>query len=227
MTASQNHGFIFEDIVIKSITGFSKQEYQSLIPLGYMSSLDIYKNIHSHANYSIKTMRNHGSVGCGDIISFYNHCLNNEFKMVIGAWEQVTQDTKVYETIYEFNFEPSKFKNIWGDINFSELEKFVAYVKSIPHGKKAQLENQPIWKEKRNQILAQSTGHIIKIDAKIDSKRQRRVQCSISLSDLTNIGLDYTLYRQTYNGIVLPYEQESSPRNRQNSGSILHESSFR
>lgn len=214
MTANQNHGFVFEDSVIKDITGYSKDEYQKLLPKGYVASMDIFKDIHSADNYSIKVMGAGGSIGCGDILRFYNHCINDVFYMVIGVWRQISNEIKRYDKIYEFKIEPHNFHKIWGSIDQTELEQFVDYVKSIPTGLQGQSQNKLLWKQKRNAILAKSQGHIVKIDAKIDSGSQRRVQCSIKIDNLIQQGIPYTLYTETYRGITLPYEQESPPRTR-------------
>lgn len=224
MTANQNHGFVFEDSVIMNVTGFSKDDYQKLLPHGYVASLDIFKGIHSDDNYSIKVMARGGSIGCGDILRFYKHCANDDFFLVVGVWKQISPTHKRYDEIYEFSLRPSDLSKIWGTISLRDLEEFVSYVKSIEPGKTAQMANRRIWKEKRNRILDSSTGHVIKIDAKIDSQTQRRVQCSINFQKLTELGIEYKIYNSHYRGIDLPYEQESSPRSRKKSRSILHKS---
>ncbi len=53
---------------------------------------------------------------------------------------------------------------------------------------------------------------LMKIDAKIDSKNQRRVQCSVKIDDLINAGLTVTKYTDNYHTIKLPYVQDSKPR---------------
>ena len=43
----QAHGNYFEDIKIRELTGFSKDEYDSMKDNGYTSSMDIVKGLHS------------------------------------------------------------------------------------------------------------------------------------------------------------------------------------
>lgn len=213
MTESQNHGVLFEDEVIKKITGFKKEEYEKFLDKAYTASMDIHKGIHSEENFSIKVKGLKGRINCGDIENFYNHCLHNEFFMVLGLWKQV-QNIKRYDQIYEIKFEPKNFHKIWGTIPLQDILDFKKYVTSIPKGPAGQSANRTLWRQKRNAILANSSGHIITIDAKIDSGSQRRVQCTLKLDQLTQLGFPYTVYTTSYRGIPLPYEQESPPRAR-------------
>jgi hypothetical protein len=212
MSANQNHGFLFEDAVIRSVTGYSKFDYQYLLPNGYTSKMDIVKDIHSDRNFSIKVAGRGNSIGCGDALRFYDQCANEEFIMVIGIWDQITDDIKRYQEIHEISFSPANFHEIWGDIKRQDLDEFVRYVKSIPKGRDAQLKSRDKWKIKKDQLCGSSCGHIIKINPKIDSKSQRRVQCTLDMSRLTHIGLPHIIYETDYRGIGLPYEQESTPR---------------
>ena len=43
----QAHGNYFEDIKIRELTGFSKDEYDSMKDNGYTSSMDIVKGLYS------------------------------------------------------------------------------------------------------------------------------------------------------------------------------------
>jgi len=204
MVEVQIHGNLFEDTLIKNITGYSKKEYEKYIKNGYSSSLDLHKGIFSNFNASIKTTG--GSViGCGDIVRFMNHCKQDSFKLVIAKWEQINSNQKEYNKIYEFNFHPKFYSTIFGNLDEETIRPFVDYVKSIPEGKKFQTINQPIWKRKRDEIIKKTNTGLIRIDAKIDSKRQRRVQCSLNLIDLLNTEIECSINNKDYQGIILPY----------------------
>jgi hypothetical protein len=208
----QNHGLAFEDEVIFKVTGLRKNDYQKLLEGSYVSSLDIFKDIHSEANYSIKVSKNGKGVGCGDILRFMKHCSETEFIMTVGCWQQATPVRKVYSEVYEFYITPKCYGTIWGGITVEHVKSFVDYVKGIPPGKAEQLKNRSLWKQKRKDIYESCTQGIASIDAKIDSKNQRRVQCSMPLEKMIAAGIPHTKYSQTYKGITLPYEQESGPR---------------
>lgn len=107
---------------------------------------------------------------------------------------------------------PQYYVNLWGGLTVENVSPFVSYVKSIPEGKSAQLANQKLWKQKRQELYDQYTKGIASIDAKIDSKKQRRVQCSINLAEIIAAGIPFHKYNISYKGLHLPYEQTSKPR---------------
>jgi len=208
----QNHGVVFEDTVITALTGKAKSEYQDLFRNSYTSSMDIVKGCLSDANMSIKVSKGGKIVGCGDILRFLRHCRDDEFIMVIGSWNQVTQTIKRYSEIYEFYITKESYYILWGRLTEDALRPFVEYVKSIPNGKTAQLANRTKWKQMRSELYNQFGKGLISINAKIDSKTQRRVQCSMNLSDMIAAGIPFVKYTINYRNILLPYEQKSPPR---------------
>ena len=211
MAEVQNHGVLFEDTVIKSITGMSKEEYQKTLEGAYTASMDIPKGFSSEVNYSVKVSGGKG-LGGGDILRFLRHCLDDEFTIIAGAWRQVSPEKKVYSEIYEFDITPEHYKKLFENISEEVLTEFVEYVKAIAPGKEAQLANRKLWKEKRRTIYETCGRGVIAIDAKIDSKTQRRVQCSAKIQGLIDAEIPYRKYTEEYRGIQLPYEQESKPR---------------
>lgn len=208
----QNHGVLFEDSVIRAITGLSKDEYQTLLENAYTASMDVLKGVESEINYSIKVSKDGKSIGCGDILRFMQHCQDDEFTMVIGAWRQVSSTVKRYDYIYEFDIKPEYYVKLWSKITPDVMRPFVNYVKAIPPGKPAQMANRKLWKEKRQAIYDSHGRGLCAIDAKIDSKNQRRVQCSIKVDELITSEIGHRKYETEYKGIKLPYEQNSSPR---------------
>ena len=210
----QHHGFVFEDAIVLDITGFTKEEYQKKLPSGYTAAMDIVKDIHSEKDYSIKVSSNGKSVGCGDILRFNSH-FQNGFTMLIGCWFQKNSTTKTFYRIYEFNIKPEHYQAFWGGLDNNNLTPFVNYVKSIEHGKAAQMANRTIWKQRRDALYATHGRGIVSIDAKIDSKKQRRVQCSIKIEDMIRVcSGSYKEFNANlpYRGIELPYDTNSSPR---------------
>jgi hypothetical protein len=211
----QNHGLLFEDTVIRAITGISKTEYQSLNPGSYISAMDISKGIRSDSHYSIKVSKDGKSIGCGSLIRFMIHCRDIKFTMIVGAWSQTRPDTKTYKEIYEFDITPKIYNLLFGGLTTELIQPFVDYVNNIPPGKQAQAANKDVWKQRRDALCHKYSKGIVNIDAKIDSKTQRRVQCSIKLQDLIDSGIEYRKYTTQYQNINLPYEQKSQPRSFQ------------
>lgn len=208
----QNHGVLFEDNIIRAITGLSKDEYQSKLENAYTASMDVVKGIESDANYSVKVSKDGKSIGCGDVLRFIRHSRDDEFTMVVGAWKQISPTVKRYDTIYEFKITPADYSKLWDRITEEVMQPFVDYVRSIEPGKSAQMANRKEWKQRRQAIYDMYGQGLCAIDAKIDSKNQRRVQCSIKIDKLIASGIAYSKYETEYKGIQLPYEQTSSPR---------------
>ena len=208
----QHHGILFEDGIIFEITGLSKEQSQSELDEKYTSIMDIVKDVHSEKDYSIKVSKDGKGVGCADIIRFISN-FKEGFTMIVGCWKQVNSTTKKFYKIYEFDITPEDTKAFWGGLNADNLTPFVEYVKSIDPGRTAQLANRKIWKQKRAKLYEDYGRGIVSIDAKIDSKTQRRVQCSIKLEDLIQVcNGSYNEYTDNFGKIELPYETASKPR---------------
>lgn len=177
MAEVQAHGFIFEDWIVQEITGKTKNEYNLLIPNGYMSSYDIHKGILSDHNYSVKTTKK-DQIECGDIIRQFD---KDEYKMVVGYYDQV-DEYKYFHSKYTFSFTSDHRDLLWGRMNREDLDLYVDYVKKIPAGKDGQLKFQRERKEMKK--LFEDKNALFSINPKVDSKNQRRVQCSLKIKKL-------------------------------------------
>jgi hypothetical protein len=212
MAEVQAHGIKFEKELILRITGKTKKEYQKLLKGQYSASMDIAKNVFSEHDYSIKVTGSN-SIGCADLIRFMTHCKTTDFIMVVGCWTyNDTETLKIYNQIYEFYFSPEHVATLFANLNLENIAPFVEYVKGIPPGKEHQLLNQDLWKEKRENLYEEYGKGLIYIDAKINSSKQRRVQCSLKISDLTSSNIPFNIYTTEYKGLPLPYVQKSKPR---------------
>lgn len=212
MSEVQKHGNVFEDKVIQALTGFSKSEYQTLLENKYTASMDITKDIHSDRNCSIKAVKGNG-IGCADIIRFMTHCKETPFTMILGRWRQSSPTVKTFYEVIEFDITPDDYTKIWGNLTVEALTEFVSYIKSIPkHDIPAYKENQKIWPQKREQLAMTYGKGLAKIDAKVDSKTQRRVQCSLKVTELIEHGFPHRVFTENYNGLILPFSILGEPR---------------
>ena len=180
----QAHGNYFEDLKIRELTGFSKDEYDSMKDNGYTSSMDIVKGLHSDKDVSIKTAKGR-KVDCGDILRRRSE---TEYDIIIGVWDQVG-DRKIFHTEYTFHIKPEHETLLWGSMSYEKLREFNEYIKSIPEGRTAQQETRV-----ERQVLKTITEDAdaqMKIHPKVDSKKQRRVQCSFNIDSLIKAGIPY------------------------------------
>jgi hypothetical protein len=214
--ASQQHGIDFENEIHLALHGTSKKDYEKLIPGGYTAKFDIVKGILDiDFNGSVKTSKGDG-IGCGDILRMYEEIKKEPFTMIIGLYTQLTKTKKEYHTIYEIYIKPKHHNLFWGDMRLDTIDNFVKYIKSIPHGKEAQLENMKLWKEKRQHIYENEGKGLMSIDAKVDSGNQRRTQCGFKLKQLLESGISFTEYTENYKNMKLPYIQNNTPERKRN-----------
>ena len=188
----QQHGNYYEDLKTRQITGLDKKTYDSLKDNGYTSGMDIMQGLLSINDWSIKTTGGN-VVDCGDIL---RRRQEEKYNLVVAVWEQVGM-TKVFHTEYTFYISPSDTQKLWGRMNYNLLADYVNYIKNIPAGKTAQQETK-----KERTLLANCVGDknaLFRIHPKVDSKKQRRVQCSLKIKDLIKAGIGYkvTTIRET------------------------------
>jgi len=195
----QAHGNAYEDRVIRERTGMSKEEYDALKPNGYTSEFDLSKGQVVDYNGSIKTTKNN-TICCSDVVRKMTH---TNYRLIVGQYNQVGKE-KVFHTEYEFFITPDDDKMLWGKMNIQEVREFVEYVKSIPAGKDGQLKTKSHRQMLQEQI--QDTEALFKLNPKVDSKNQRRVQCSLHIDKLISAGVKYTKRDISYTVV-------SSPRN--------------
>ena len=181
----QAHGNYYEDLKTRQITGLGKAEYDALKENGYTSGMDIMKGLMSAYDYSIKTT-NGNKIDCGDVL---RRRQETDYNLVVGCYSQVGEN-KVFHTEYTFYIKPEHEQKLWGRMNYNLLAEYVNYIKNIPAGKEAQQET----KTERTvlQTCIEDKNALIQINPKVDSKKQRRVQCSVKMSDLIKARIPYT-----------------------------------
>ena len=205
---SQGHGKSWENEILNKlgVTNDIQKEYKHT---------DIYDGRKEHTitnrNLSIKTSKSM-SLDCGDIIRFLTMC--SDLDMIVIHYKQKMKKMKKAENTYLINYDKliEKLKidiQLIYDITFEQwIEKIKEYdkcVKSIPHGKC----NDKWYKlEKKN--LCDKIPYF-NIAPKVDSKSQRRVQCSINLN---KINIDETYDGGKFRDIAYMKDMISEPRKR-------------
>ena len=181
----QQHGNYFEDLKIKELTGYGKEEYDSFKSNGYTSSMDLVEGLYVDRNYSIKTAKGN-KVDCGDIL---RRMVEDDYNIVVGLWKQ-SGDNKIFHTEYTFNIKPEDMVKLWGNMKYEDVKEFDSFIKSIPSGKEAQQATKAE-RTSRKKTLADKKALMV-IHPKVDSKNQRRVQCSFKIDQMIKSGVEYT-----------------------------------
>ena len=203
-TNRQSHGNDFEDRIHLAEHGRTKEEYEKLIPNGYTAELDLVSGVEVDFNGSVKTTCQ-PAVDCGDIKRMYENTKNKNIKFIIGKHRKVDSNTKSFDKIYVFEYNKSHFSLLWANQSLDTLQAFVDYVVNVPFGRKGQQDNQRLWKKKRSEIYKSEGRGLMSINAKIDGKKQRRVQCGFKIEEIIAAGIPYKVYTNQYKNIDLPY----------------------
>jgi len=186
MAEVQSHGNDFEDFIITELTGKTKKEYDSLKGKdGYTSAMDIVKGLYYYKNISIKTAKGN-KVDCGDIL---RRMKEKEYEIIVGQYRQ-DGGNKVIHTQYTFKIKPEDYNKLWGNMKYELVEEFDQYVKSIPSGREAQQSTKEERTRLKNNITCKDA--LMVIHPKVDSKSQRRVQCSFKIDQMIDSGVEYT-----------------------------------
>ena len=150
------------------------------------------KGLLSAYDYSIKTSQGN-KVDCGDIL---RRRQETDYNLVVGCYSQVG-DNKVFYSEYTFYISPSDSDKLWGKMSYMKLKEYDDYIKNIPAGKAAQQETKTTRTILKNCV--EDKNALFTINPKVDSKKQRRVQCSLKIKDLIKAGIEYkvTTIRET------------------------------
>ena len=173
MTEVQAHGFSFEkwirDHFFEGYTGSYMQKWD--VP----SDQNIHAAVPSHLHrlpVSIKTAKTGSPIGLGDVLR--QRQIGHDFLMIVGFWEQRSKTEKWFVDIGCALFRATDWQALWGQLTLAEILTIDAVVKNQnTHYSIVRAEAQA-WKK----CLSVQTASLV-INPKIDSKTQRRIQCSV------------------------------------------------
>jgi hypothetical protein len=193
-TQSQAHGFFWDSQIRESVFNLEPCKNDTK-----KNDIDYFQNrFNSNENVSIKTSKTDG-FGAGDILRFYDADFSKKNTIILIKYNQVGVYKKIKE-ILEIDYTKELRDYIFGTITKNELENYVNLIKSIPPGRC----DSEIKKNYKSEKIRLQKDHnmIISINPKVDSKNQRRVQCS--LTNLESILNDFpsALISKTENSIV-------------------------
>jgi len=158
---------------------------------------------------SIKSSKSN-TIGLSDARAFFS--LNQDFRMLIGRYEQSDQKKSFY-SVHELILKPATLRNLRGDMSYETVKHFHDEIslKNFPSGEHVAARNRA--KSLKSKLEGVKTDIIL--NPKIDSNTQRRLQCSVNLQNLIkvceNFG-EYKLHSESIGNLPLPWQQISSPR---------------
>jgi hypothetical protein len=174
-TQSQSHGLFWDSEIRQKVFGLPecKNDTQKY-------DVSCSKNkFNPQENISIKTSGN-SNIDCGDIMRFYDRDDETDITIILVRYEQINNKKKIKEII-EINYSDEMRNILFGSVTTDILNEYVQLIKNIPNGTVTEAIKKN-YKEQKNKI--QETYNMkINISPKVDSKKQRRVQCSITKID--------------------------------------------
>lgn len=168
---SQAHGFIWEDEILRKIYNAKPEHYTSV------HDLSAENNKLEGVNVSIKTSGGK-SVDMGDVKRIYQEISNikdDSYINLIVVFYKQKKKYKNLEKVVEVKLYQNDLLKLFGGLSLSEITDYIEYIKAIPGGNPGN-EKRKEYKN-RQKILNEKTG-FIKLRTKVDSNKQRRVQCS-------------------------------------------------
>ena len=168
----QSHGLVFEQWVRDAF-------FDGYHPPSYTQKWDIpaaANRAHGGVPVNPKAAKYGTPVDLGDALRQFD--IAEPFILVVGFWRQ-EGDEKRFVNIVAPRLEPAAWKKFWGDITRADLEKLDAVIKDkslTPEQARAaaqKIKNAPPF-----------SRAVIEVNPKIDSKTQRRLQCSVRFEDV-------------------------------------------
>ena len=168
----QSHGLVFEKWIRDTF-------FDGYTPPGYTQKWDIPadKNLRQGGiPVNPKAAKYRTPVDLGDALRQYD--IAEPFILVIGYWQQ-DGDDKRFVNIVAPLVDPAAWRKLWGPVTRADLEHLDAVIKDRSLSPaEARQQAQAI------KTAPPFTQSVIVVNPKIDSKTQRRLQCSLRFEDV-------------------------------------------
>lgn len=199
----QLHGFKWENEIKSKVYGLPIEKNNTEI-----HDIPRTKNKVEDANVSIKTTGSE-TVCCGDVLRFYDYNFNETNQIIIVKYKQEGTE-KVLKEIIEVEYTKEMHEHLFGMLTRKDLEEFEKNVKNVPKSHpEINRYRKEIQKEKKE--VTKNTNSKIVLNPKIDSKEQRRVQCSFKLKDVEKFIVSRTT-QPVVKGVRITERIESAKR---------------
>ncbi len=199
MTEVQKHGFQFEEW----IKNYFFEPYKS----NYGAKWDVLETYNNKSllpstfiniPVSIKSAKNGSPIGLGDAIRQYD--IETDFLLIVGFWEQVTPQYKYFVSAEAQRINIQHWKKLWHPLKRQDLLFLDTTIKN--------LNIHYLEVRKRAQEIKRNFPEIkIVLNPKIDSKIQRRLQCSLPFK----VFWDEIIQKQPYQNLEASFLGKKIP----------------
>lgn len=174
MVEVQFHGFAFEQWVRDTFfEGYDGSYMQKWDVPAHASRSSAVPDLFRQLPVSIKIAKCGSAIGLGDALR--QRRIAEPFLMIVGFWRQRAASDKWIEEIGVAHFSAEAWDSMWGMLNEEELRHLDQLVKDTRRHYAEVRQSARAWKRT---CEALKTSAFV-INPKIDSKSQRRVQCSL------------------------------------------------
>lgn len=202
----QHHGLVFEEWIDDTF-------FEGYRPPGYTQKWDIpaaVNKTHGGIPVNPKAAKYGTPVDLGDALRQFD--IAEPFLLVIGYWQQAGE-AKRFVNIVAPRVEPATWKKLWGPITRADLERLDAVIKDKTL---TPVEARARARKIKSAPPFTDPSVVIVLNPKIDSKTQRRLQCSLRFADVFQFlapGANREPQRRaTLWGAEFPAEIASTPR---------------
>ena len=165
----QKHGVVFEKWIRDTF-------FDGYTPQSYTQKWDIPSEANKKYGgipVNPKATKYRTAVDMGDALRQYD--IHEPFWLIVGYWQQNGTEKK-FVNIVAARIEPDEYHKLWGDVKRADLEKLDSLIKDTPSPVAARQAAQKLKRE------APFNTSVISLNPKIDSKHQRRLQCSLTFA---------------------------------------------
>ncbi len=168
----QEHGFTFEAWIRSTFfNSFKADSYTGKWDISEKANLD-----YGGVPVSVKTAKYGSPVGLGDALRQFR--IDEDFLLIVGFWKQ-EKDKKGFVNLVAAPITVPLWQSLWNPITVEDLLSLDAVIKNRTLTyQQARVEAQRIKSQ------APFTQAHITVNPKIDSKGQRRLQCTLGFSTL-------------------------------------------
>ena len=171
----QQHGIAFEAWIRQTF-------FDGYQPKSYTQKWDIPAEVNRRFGglpVNPKAAKYGTAVGLGDALRQFD--INEPFILLLGFWQQ-DDGVKRFVNITPVTIHPEVWRMLWGPVTRADLERLDALIK----------DRSLDYREVRQRAQAMKRAPpfneaLITLNPKIDSKRQRRLQCSLSFDRLFDL----------------------------------------
>lgn len=182
MSINQLHGKTYEDHIKSAFQGSADHSRSTASMWDIEASYDKI----GHMPTSIKTTKSN-IVCMADARRFWE--VNEGYRLLVCQWRQKSNCIKYFYKMYEFLITKEEHSQMIENVSLVEIADFHAKIQSYGVGqhKEARLF------AKIHKAELQGRTCVI-LNPKIDSKDQRRLQCSLNVTTLMKLTKDFTTY---------------------------------